>query len=141
MAVTLTSTAIANNRAIPLLHAGVTTNRVSYNSSSTSISASAGATTVLLMGVPNKTTIVELIEYHTTGAATCPTSFGVQGAATALISGATQGTVNRMSVTAQYDVSVSDSAVAQYKILTCTPVPGTDTASFKVDVTVFYVAD
>ncbi len=141
MATTYTSTAIANNRAIPLNHVGLNVNKVSYNAGTNSFSASAGANVVLLMGVPNKTTIVDFVEYHTTGAGSCPTSFGVQGSGAALISAATQGTVNRMSVAAHYDVSVSDSAVAQYEIITATPVPGTDTRSFKCDVSVFYVAD
>lgn len=143
MALTYTSTAIANNRAIPLVHAGVNCNRVSFTSGALSYSASAGATTILLMGVPNKTSVVEFIEYHSTGAATCPTDFGFVGDVSALASAATQGVVNRLSIGTglNYDVSVSDSAVAQYKVLQCTPVPGTDTGSFKVTAEVFYIAD
>lgn len=140
-AVTYTSTAIANNRAIPKLHAGVTTNRVSYNSGTTSMTASAGANVVLLCRVPNKTTVIDLIEFHTTGAATCPTDFGFAGDVSALGSALTQAITNRANKGVPYDVSVSDSAVAQYKTLQCMPLPGTSTASFKVDVTVLYVAD
>lgn len=113
----------------------------SFNSGATEISAS--ATTIFLCKIPNKATILELIEHHTTGAATCPVDYGIDGTLSAFISQGTQATVNRLSVGANipYTVSLSDDAAVNYSILKATATPGTGTASLKIGFTVMYTMD
>ena len=62
-------------------HGATVTSYFEYNSSATTISAS--ATTVLMGKVPNKCTITGITGGHTIGAATCPTDYGVQGSLSA----------------------------------------------------------
>lgn len=136
---TLTSTAAA--AAIPArsVHAGLQSKSVQYNSGATAISDS--ATTIFMVKVPNGATIVEVSEYHTTGAATCPVDLGVQGSLALFNSAGTKATVNRASTGIPYKVSLSDDATNQFVYVTATPTSGTSTTSFKCDLTVMYNVD
>lgn len=136
---TLTATAAASAVEPRNIHAGLQSVSVEYNSGSTAISDS--ATTVLMCKVPNGATIVDVIEYHTTGAATCPVDVGVQGALAAFNSAGTQGTANHASTGIPYKVSLSDDATNQFVYVTATPTAGTTTASFKCNLTVMYCMD
>lgn len=138
---TLTATTYANQPRI--VHNGVISVSGSFNSGATEISAS--ATTVLLCKIPNKATILDVIEHHTTGAATCPVDIGVDDTLSAFVTQATQASVTRATVGANlpYTVSKSDdvSAASNFATLKATYTPGTATASLKCNFTVLYTMD
>lgn len=136
---TLTATTYA--QAPRSLHAGDVTVTGSFNSGSTEISAS--ATTILLCKIPNRATIIDFREHHTSGAATCPVDYGIDGTLSAFASQVTQGTVNRLSVGANlnYQVSLSDDAAANYSVFKATATPGTGTASLKISYSITYTMD
>ena len=136
---TLTATTFAQPPRI--LHTGVISVSGSYNSGTTEFSAS--ATTVFLCKIPNKATILDVIEHHTTGAATCPVDIGIDGTLSAFVSQATQASITRATVGANmpYTVSLSDDAAANYSILKATYTAGTATASLKCNFTVLYTMD
>jgi hypothetical protein len=120
---------------------GMITVPFTFNSGSTEISAS--ATTILLCKIPNKATIVDYVEHHTTGAGTCPVDFGVTGSISALGTAQAQATVNRSNKAGgvPYKVSLSDSASNQFVYFTATATPGTGTASLKIQGSVTYTMD
>lgn len=103
----------------------------------------ASAQTILLCKIPNRATIVDIIEHHTTGATSCPMDFGIDATLSAFSSQGTQGTVNRLTVGANlgYQVSLSDDAANNYAILKATPVLASSTTSFKLTYTVTYSLD
>ncbi len=136
---TLTATAAASTVQPRNVHAGLNSVSVQYNSSATALSDS--ATTVLMCKVPNGATIVDVLEYHTTGAATCPTDLGIQGSLAAFNSAGTKATVNRASTGVPYKVSLSDDATNQFVYVTATPTHGTSTTSFKCNLSVVYAMD
>lgn len=123
------------------LHTGVTSVTVEFNSGATEISAS--ATTVLMCKIPHGATILDLMEHHTAGSATCPVDWGIDSTLSAFISQATKGAITRASVVANipYKVSVSDDAATRYRVLKATATPGTGTASLIIKSTVFYTMD
>ncbi len=136
---TLTATTYAQPpRNLP---SGVISVSGSFASGATSIDAS--ATTVFLCKIPNKATILDLFEHHTTGAATCPVDIGIDATLSAFVSGGAQAGVLRGSVGANlpYTVSLSDDAAANYSTLKATYTPGTATASLKVNFSVYYTMD
>jgi hypothetical protein len=135
---TLTSTLYAKDaRAI---HAGVISVSGSYNASA---ALEASAQTIFLCKIPNKASILDIIEHHTTGATSCPVDFGIDGTLSAFMSQQTQGTVARASVGANlpYTVSLSDDATANYATLKATPTLASSTTSFKLNFTVLYTMD
>lgn len=136
---TLTATTYAKDPRV--LHAGDITVTGSFNSGATEISAS--ATTILLCKIPNKATIIDIREHHTTGAATCPVDYGIDGSLSAFASQATQAAVNRLSVGANlnYQVSLSDDASVNYSVFKATATPGTGTASLKINYSITYTMD
>jgi hypothetical protein len=119
---------------------GTITRSVQYVASS---ALEASAQTILLCKIPNKATILDIIEHHTTGATTCPVDIGIDGTLSAFASQATQGVVNRASVGANlpYTVSLSDDAVANFATLKATPTLASSTTSFKLNLTVMYTMD
>jgi hypothetical protein len=136
---TLTATAYANEpRAI---ETGLISKTIEFNSGSTSIDVS--ATTILLCKLPNGATVVDMMEHHSCGAATCPADFGIDSTLSAFISGGAQATNNRMSVrnNIPYKVSVSDDATVRYGVFKATVTPGTATASVIIKTTIFYTMD
>lgn len=136
---TLTSTAAASGVAPRAVHAGVNSVSVNYNSGSTAISPS--ATTILMCKIPSKATILDFVQYHSTGAATCPMDVGVDTSLSALASAQTQGTAGRASLGVPYSVDASGTVTAGYQLVKATVTPGTATASVKVDLTVLYTMD
>lgn len=131
---TLTSTAMAHpaREAIP----GVNSVTVKYDSGTTEIEAS--ATTILMCKVPNHSKVLDIIQYHTTGAATCPVDFGVDDDLDALATAATQGAVSRATAGVPFQVSLTDGAANQYSVVKATATPGTATAGVKIDLSVLY---
>lgn len=136
---TLTSTAAASGIPARSIHAGLQSVSVEFNASATAMSDS--ATTVLMCKIPNGATIIDVIEYHTSGAATCPTDIGVQGSLAAFNSAGTKATVNRASTGVPYKVSLSDDATNQFVYVTATPTHGTSTTSYKCNLSVVYCLD
>ena len=138
---TLTATAAAATGVVRANYGSPTEVVFTYNSGATEISAS--ATTILMGKIPAKCTVTDIIEHHSTGAATCPVDIGIQGALSAFASAATQGAVTRTTAGAGvgYDISVSDDAANQFVYATVTATPGTGTASFKSTLVVRYIMD
>lgn len=137
---TLTSTVFANFNARNL-PSGVISVSGSYNSGATEISAS--ATTIFLCKIPNKATILDFIEHHTTGAASCPVDYGIDGTLSAFATALTQASISRATVGANlpYTVSLSDDAAVNYSIFKATATPGTATASVKIQFTILFTMD
>lgn len=99
-----------------------------------------------LAKIPNRATIVELIEDHSTGSTAQGVSFGyvVNASATysAFISAGAQAAVNRRSVVGlPTQISVSDDGVVNYAILTAKMDSGTGTTSLVVNFTLTYRMD
>lgn len=136
---TLTSTAAASGIPARHIHAGLQSKSVKFNAGATAMSDS--ATTVLMVKVPNKANVIDVIEYHTSGAATCPTDLGIGDDLSAFASGVTKGAVNRASTGVPYKVSLSDDATNQFVYVKATPTHGTSTTSFKCNLTVVYTMD
>lgn len=140
---TLTASAAASGRSPRAVHAGVNSITVRYNSGATTISPS--ATTIFLAKIPHGAVITEIVDYHTSGAATCPMDIGIEVGSTnslsAFATAATQGAVTRAALGVPYVVSCSNDAVTQYGIVKGTVTPGTATASVKINLTVFYTMD
>jgi len=119
---------------------GLNTKVITYNSGTDSFDAS--ATTVLLAKIPNGARIVDVREYHTTGASAAPMDVGIASSVSAFISAGAQGTVNRASKgIIDYQVSTSPNAAVQHEYLTATITPTSATASVKISLAVDYVAD
>ena len=135
---TLTASAAASGRSPRAVHAGVNSLTVRYNSGSTEISPS--ATTIYMAKIPHGATIIDVIDYHTAGSATCPADIGVVGSLAEFVSAATLGAVTRAALGVPYTVSVS-ADTAQYRVVTATVTPGTATASVKINLTVLYTMD
>ena len=122
------------------LHAGVTTVSGSYTHCG---SLEASAVTSFLCKIPNKATILDVMESHTAGAATCPMDVGIDSSLSAFMSQGTIATVNRLSVAANvgYQVSLSDDAALNYSILKATPTLASATTSFVMKFSVSYSMD
>jgi hypothetical protein len=135
---TLTSTVFASQPRINV--SGVTSVSGSYNASA---ALEASAQTIFLCKIPNKATIIDVKEHHTTGATSCPVDYGIDATLSAFASQVTQGGSNWMSVGANlpYTVSLSDDAAANYAILKATPTLASSTTSFKLNFTVLYTMD
>ena len=134
---TQTATSMANPaRSLPT---GLISKTISFNSGATSVS---GASVVQLCKIPHGATITDLVQYHTTGADSCPVDIGISSDnASTFASQSTQAAVSRATKGIPYRVSKSDDAADQFDILTVTATPGTATASFKIDLTVYYSMD
>jgi len=135
-----TLTATAMSRDARAVHAGVNCVTVNYNSGSTSIENS--ATTVLMCKIPNNAKIIDFVQQHSTGADTCPTDFGVDGDLDALATAATQATWSRATAGVPFQVSLSDSAAAQYSVIKATATPGSAETSLKINLAItYYMSD
>ena len=101
------------------------------------------AQTIFLCKIPNKATILDIIEHHTTGATSCPMDFGIDATLSAFVTQGTQGVVNRGSVgqNLPYTVSLSDDAANNFATLKATPSAATATTSFKCNWSVLYTMD
>ena len=134
---TLTATAAASTGVVRANN-GVNSLTVTY-SGSTAISPS--ATTIYMAKIPNRATILDVLGIVSSGAATCPFYLGVDGDLSAFATGGTVATVLRATKGLPYDISLSDSAAAQYKYITLTATPGTLTTEVEAKVTVIYTMD
>lgn len=142
MALTYTSTAYAQTpRAI---HEGVFAQSFDYSTpAGVSLSASAGAVTILGPKIQNGTIIHQVFGSHSSGAATFPVDIGFQDDISGL---ASQKVTATLAVAAKgnsipYRVSCSDDAAVQYKVMTFTGAPGTDTAVARFSYTVLMSRD
>lgn len=131
---TQTSTAIPSTTVPRAVHAGLQAATAYWSASA---SAPVSAMTVFMLKVPHGAVIKDVIGHWTSGAASCPTDVGVVGALARFGSG-TQGTVFRATEGLPYTVSATTTG---YEIITITPTIGTETASLKADLTVFYDMD
>jgi len=138
---TLTSTAAASGVPPRAVLAGLNSLSVQFDSGATSLS---GASTVYMAKIPSGATIVDVIQYHSSGAATCPMDIGISnatGSLSAFASQATQGTATHAEKGVPYDVDASQTVTAGYEILKCTTTAGTETANVKINLTVLYTMD
>lgn len=139
---TLTSTAMASNLSPKSLPQGVISRTVTYNSGSTVVSDS--ATTVEMLKVPHGATILDIIEDHTMGSASCPVDIGISsGNLSTFASQLTKGAVAHVSKPGgvPYTVSKSDDAVNQFDIIKVTPTASSASTSFICNLTVLYTMD
>ena len=139
MAYTFTATAFANQAR--QVHAGL--NAVSVITTSpaaATLSASANASVFLMCKIPNHAVIVDVIESHSSGAATNLADVGIDDTISAFCSQVTQGQINRGSVVAgfPYRVNNADTAIPSYSIVKVGFAPGTDTAVCQCRLTVLY---
>lgn len=134
---TLTASTFARSP-VKLLGGQTVTISGSYNAGA---ALEASAQTIYLAKIPNGAVITSLTEHHTTGATTCPMDFGIDGTLSAFSSQGTQGVVNRLSVGANlnHTVSLSDDATVNYSILKATPVLASSTTSFKLSWNLSYI--
>lgn len=135
---TLTAATFARNP-VSLIGGQTITVFGSYNATA---ALEASAQTILLHKIPNGATIVDFREHHTTGATSCPMDVGIDSSLSAFSSQGTQAVVNRLSVGANLNYTVSLSASAQaanYAILKATPVLASSTTSFKMSWSLSYV--
>lgn len=136
---TLTATAAASTGPVRNVHAGVNSITSTY-SGSTEISPS--ATTILMAKIPNRATILDIQGIVSSGAATCPFYLGVSsGDLSTFATGGTVATVLRGTKNLPYDISLSDSAAAQYVYIKATVTPGTATSEVQMTVTTLYTMD
>ena len=131
---TLTASAYSRvaREAIP----GVNSITIAYNSGSTEVENS--ATKILLARLPNHCKVLDIIEYHTTGAASCPISYGVGSDIDALATDLTQAVTNRATAPMPIQISLTDTSIPLYEVFHATATPGTATASLKLSVAVLY---
>jgi hypothetical protein len=137
---TATITASAFNNAPKQLFNGV--NSVTARVNTGAITAS-GATPIFYAKVPKGATILDVIETHTSGAASCPGDIGYDATTSAFISQGTQGSVLRASVAANIPVSIPlpSTTVTNYVKIIGTYTPATAVTSLKGAVTVLYTLD
>lgn len=137
---TLTMTAAAFNKTPRAVHAGVNSITANINTGATSAS---GATCIFFAKVPKGATILDVIETHTTGAATCPVDIGYDATTSAFITAGAQNSVLRSNVPANIPLSipVAGTTVTSYVKIIGTYTPGTATASLIANLTVLYTMD
>lgn len=141
MPYTWTATAMA--RTARQVHAGL--NAVSVETTSpagagNTLSASANAATFLMCRIPNHAVIVDIIESHSTGAATNLADIGIDSTLSAFASQVTQGQINRGSVVANFPYAVenTDTQIPSYSTVKVSFTPGTNTAVCQCRLTVLY---
>ncbi len=144
---TLTATLAASNRIPRAVHAGVNSISGSYNSSGSSLSDS-GSSIVLLCKLPTGATVLEAIEYHSSGATTSPLNIGIRDGLTTsmsvsvLFSSITQGAVNRAELQADgAGLLLSATDAEQFKYVVASRDGGSVTTSLKVNFTILYTMD
>jgi hypothetical protein len=142
MAQTFTSTAyLATPR---LIHEGIFSVSFDYTTGAgVSLSASAGAVTILGPRIPNGVHVLGVFGSHSSGAGTFPVDIGFTDDISALSSQKASGTLawNAKGESVPYRVSCSDDAAALTKTLTLTGAPGTDTAVARFKYTVVMTRD
>lgn len=137
MAVTLTSTAYS---ATPkMVHEGVFSMSFDYTSPSgagNSLSASAGAVTILGPRFQNGTVILMVVGSHSSGSATFAMDIGIDSSLSALASQKAAGSnaINALDGSVPYTVSCSEDSFATFKL---TGSPSSDTAAAKFKYTIF----
>ena len=133
------STATAG-AAVLAIEKGLNTKAILYNSGTKTVAAT--ATVVVLAKIPNGARIVNVREYHSTGATAAPMSVGIAASASAFISAGAQKTVNRASKgIIGYSVFVTATSPVQYQFLTATITPTLASTNVTINVAVDYLAD
>jgi len=142
MTTTRTSTAMLS--AAREMPSGTVARSVHFvNTSTTDITASANAVRVQYCKIPDKSSIMFLQEWHSTGAATCLADIGIKDAAlslSAFMSQVTQGQANFASKL-PYVVSLTDTQATQYAYIVGGFTLGTATSSFETKLNVIYTSD
>lgn len=136
VASTLTSSAvIAPPRAV---HAGVQARSVSVTANGTVLSSDS-AVSFQMFKVPHGATITNLVLRSGNTSATAPIDLGFDGASfiSALGTAVALGS-NTVATAAGYQVSCSDDAASQFRILTATATVGTTTNTISIQVTCSY---
>jgi|TARA_R110000744_G_scaffold57087_4_gene120166 hypothetical protein len=136
---TLTSTAAASGVPPRATHVGVNSASWSFNSGATDVSIS--ATTILMGKIPSGATILDVVQQHSTGAASCPMDIGVDTDLDALATAATQAVWSRATAGVPFDVDASGTVTAGFQYVKATVTPASVTASVKVNLTVLYTMD
>lgn len=127
------------------LHAGVNVVSGTWNDPGT-LSAS-GSGLVLFCKVPVGAKIVDLVEYHSTGATSQVLNIGLRHgasasfAASAILGAAAQATVNAGAATLPIDVTGEDTANERFKYVTISRQSGTATTSLKVRMSIMFTLD
>jgi hypothetical protein len=113
--------------------------------------ASSVGDVVFLAKIPEGAVVVELVEYHSTGATAQALDIGLAAggpgggtiSSSCYISGGAQATVNRYAMELNFGHIISLSAAAQprYGILSAKVASGSNTTSLKIKFTVLYSAD
>jgi hypothetical protein len=145
---TLTASLAASQGVVRAVHAGVNSISGSYNSGSSVLSAS-GQSIVLLCKIPTGATVLEVIEYHSSGADTSPLNIGIRDGVTTsmsvsvLFSAVTQGAVNRAELQADGPglFLSAGTSTERFKYLIASRDGGSLTTSLKVNFTVLYTMD
>jgi hypothetical protein len=144
---TLTASLAASQGVVRAVHAGVNSISGSYNSGASSLSAS-GSSIVLLCKLPTSATVLEVIEYHSSGATTSPLNIGIRDGATTsmsvsvLFAAVTQGAVNRAELQADGPgLFLSATDAENFKYVIASRDGGSVTTSLKVNFTVLYTMD
>jgi hypothetical protein len=139
MAITFTTTAYS---VIPKkIHAGI--QAVSWDLTvSVSLSSSANSAVILGPRIPNGAVLVGMIERHSTGSATCPVDIGYDDTLSVLASQWTQATsAVPTGLQIPHKVSVTSSTDQGYVTIKLGLTPGTDTAGFRTQGTIYYAFD
>lgn len=153
-----TTTGSDANAAIPVrsLERGITVQPFYYTSGTSVFSATQGV--VLLCKIPHGATVLEIKEYHSTGAASCPAAFGYAlpaGASATLsvfatafsqagVDGANpknKASTTKYGVGLPYKISLSDDVMPRFVYLTGAYAPASATASLVVQGYVAYTMD
>ena len=149
---TATYTSTVFNNAAKMHHIGNMTQSGQLLWGATSTVADIG----FLCKIPHGAKIVDMYEYHSTGATAQALSFGLDrgvaaggaGNASCFIASGAQATMNRLSLAASPNtgngpitVSLSDLDPVRYAILTCKVESGTTTTSLFVNFSVTYRSD
>lgn len=137
---TATFTTTAFNNPPRELFNGVNSVTASANLGATTAS---GATVIFFAKVPKGATILDVIETHTSGAATCPADIGYDGTTSAFITAGTTANVNRAAVAANIPLAIpaAGTTVTNYVKIIGTYTPGTATVSLKANCTVLFTLD
>ena len=142
MAQTFTSTAYLQTPR--MVHEGAFTVSFDYTTpAGVSLSASAGAITILGPRIPNGVHVLGVFGSHSSGAATFPVDIGFTDDISALSSQKASGALawNAKASSVPYRVSCSDDASTLTKTLVLTGAPGTDTAVAQFKYTVLMTRD
>lgn len=147
MATTKTSTAMAASIPVKDMPSGLLNVGANYAYSGATITASANALVIDLCKVPHGAYITNIRGYVSSGAATCPTDFGIEVTSgtvslSAFASQATIGTTHVINpLKLPFKVSCPDTQTTRYAKIKAACTPGTATSAIEVAVSVDFCMD